>query len=43
MIHVAWGLLGVRNYLRTMNELFGMNHQLVERFEEDINNYSNGN
>ena len=36
-------LLGVRNYLRTMNELYEMNHQLVERFEEDINNYSNGN
>jgi hypothetical protein len=30
----------VRNYLNTMTELFGINWQLVERFEDDINNNS---
>lgn len=33
-------LVGVRNYLNTMTELFGINWQLVERFEDDINNNS---
>ena len=32
--------VGVRNYLNTMTELFGINWQLVERFEDDINNNS---
>ncbi len=38
--HKNTSSVGVRNYLNTMTELFGINWQLVERFEDDINNNS---
>lgn len=30
--------LGAQNYYATMNELIGVNHALIEKFDEDIFN-----